>query len=256
SNLAETQRYLGHLLEQTQRVPEAETVYRQALALFEKLAAESPSDRHSWFNLVALHKKLGELLRASDQEQQAEQAYRQAMPIQEKLIVDFPDVPEYQTDLAGTLRDLATLAHRRHELPAASQWLRGAIEHQQAALKLRPDNTAFRQALCQSWGNLTSILVQLGEHGAAAEAADEFSRLFPESADNHYVATCFLARCARLAEQDSQLTPDKRRAAAQTYADQAMNQLRKAIQRGFKDAEQLSQNADLDSLRSRADFKR
>ncbi len=256
SHLAELQTQLGELLQRTQRLPEAEQAYRQALAFFEKLAADTPGERNHRLNLIALHKKLGDLLAASGRGQPAEQAYRQAVLFQEKLITDYPDVPNYHLDLADTLRDLATLVYRRKELPAASQWLRQAIAHQQTARQLRPDNKELRQALCQNWGYLTSILVRLGDHGATAEASEEFFQVFPESAQNCYVAACFLAACVPLAENDGTLPSEKRQAAAQSYADRAMNRLREAIRQGFKDAEQLSQNAELDSLRSRDDFKK
>src|SRR5262249_18301216 len=70
-----------------------------------------------------------------------------------------------------------------------------------------------------------------------------------------YTLAFVQAQCAALVRQGrSQLTPEER-IEHQSLADRAMATLRRAIEAGFSDLRQLEQDADLDPLRSRADFR-
>ena len=52
-----------------------------------------------------------------------------------------------------------------------------------------------------------------------------------------------------------QLTQEQRDKAVQIYGDEAMKMLRDAVAKGYKDAEQMKKDTDLDALREREDFK-
>ncbi len=54
----------------------------------------------------------------------------------------------------------------------------------------------------------------------------------------------------------AQLSEPQRKHLAQTYADRALATLRQAVQNGYKDLANLKKDKDLDSLRSREDFKK
>ncbi len=43
---------------------------------------------------------------------------------------------------------------------------------------------------------------------------------------------------------------------ARTYGDQAMQSLRQALAKGYKDAAQIKKDKDLDPLRQREDFRK
>ena len=65
-----------------------------------------------------------------------------------------------------------------------------------------------------------------------------------------------LARCVPVVEKDDKLDEAKRRAEMQFYADQAMAMLRDAVAKGYKNADDMKTDKDLDPLREREDFKK
>jgi len=58
-----------------------------------------------------------------------------------------------------------------------------------------------------------------------------------------------------LAEKDGALSDDERQALAKSYADQAMEYLREAVRRGYKNAATLKTHAALAPLKGRPDFQ-
>jgi hypothetical protein len=70
-----------------------------------------------------------------------------------------------------------------------------------------------------------------------------------------YDYSCDLAVLSRLASRGhAELTPDEHARRA-CLADRAVAELRRAIDRGFRDAGHIARDPDYDSIRSRADFK-
>jgi hypothetical protein len=65
-----------------------------------------------------------------------------------------------------------------------------------------------------------------------------------------------VARAILLAEKDQKLSTAKRKELAEHYADQAINLLRQAIARGYKDVAHMKGDEDLGPLHSRADFQK
>jgi tetratricopeptide (TPR) repeat protein len=253
--LALCQNNLGPLLRVTRRAEQAEEVLRQALATLERLAADFPTVPLYQAELAVCHNNLGLLLQTT-KPHDAEKAYRQARTLFEKLANGFPDVPDHQSHLAGTLHNLARLVRGRGEWADARQLLGKAVAHQQAALESNPKHPTYRRLLGTHYQDLAETLVQLGEHAEAARAAADALPFFPDSARDLYNSACYLARCVPLAEEDAKLAEEKRKELAQTYADRAVDLLRQALQKGFRDAAQLKKDTDLDPLRSREDFKK
>jgi hypothetical protein len=65
-----------------------------------------------------------------------------------------------------------------------------------------------------------------------------------------------LSLCVPLAETDAKLPEASRKELAKSYSDQAMEMLRQAVGKGYKDAPNMKKDSDLDPLRSRDDFKK
>jgi hypothetical protein len=100
-------------------------------------------------------------------------------------------------------------------------------------------------------------LARIGDHKRAATAAE---MLAAAPAVNLYNVACIYALAMPAARQDNKLPADERERVAEQYAAQALASLAKANTAGhFKDPanlEQLRKDTDLDSLRSRDDFKK
>jgi hypothetical protein len=171
------------------------------------------------------------------------------------LAADEPTVSDYQNDLAGTMDNLADLLRGRRELGPARQLLEQAANHHEAALKANPRHPDYRKSFRDHRSILVRTLLDLGAHGAAADAAGELGRAAVEPGNDAYSAACFLCRCVPLAEHDAKLSEARRQDRARTYADGAVGMLRQAVANGYKDVARLKKDTDLDPLRARPDFQ-
>jgi serine/threonine protein kinase/tetratricopeptide (TPR) repeat protein len=253
-DLAQSHNNLGALLEDTGRRQDAERAYRDALNLRQQLAADSPDVPDYRRDLAGSHNNLGALLQKDTRRLgDAECPFRDALKLQRQLVAEHP-TPDYQNDLAGFMDSLAGLLRKRKELGPARQLLEEAVSHHQAALKANPRHPAYRSYFRYNRWTLAQTLLDLGEHGAAADAAAGLVEVAVDPANDAYNATCFLCRCVPLAEHDAQLSDARRKDRAREYSDRALGTLRQALQNGFKDVAQLKTDTDLDPLRGRADF--
>ena len=88
---------------------EAEGLYRQAIVIGEKLAADFSAAPAYRRELAGSHNSLGALLSDLGKYEQAELAHRGALEIRAKLADDFPAEPEYRRDLAQSHSNLGSL---------------------------------------------------------------------------------------------------------------------------------------------------
>jgi tetratricopeptide (TPR) repeat protein len=254
--LAASHNSLGLLLQNTGRLQEAEGEYRRALDLFQQLADDFPAVPAYRQELAVSHNSLGVLLADTGRGQEAEGEYRQALGLQQQLAHDFPAVPDYHNGLAGTLVNLALLAQRRQDWAGARRLLEEAVPYHQAALKANPRHPLYRTFFRNNTRTLAETLLHLGDHAAAAAAADRLAQFAVNPPNDLYNPACFLSRCVPLAAKDDKLPEAKRQELAKDYADRAMTALRQAVARGYKDAAHLKKDPDLDPLRRRDDFQK
>jgi serine/threonine-protein kinase len=251
--LVAAQDNLGLIL-QARAPGEAEREYRKALKRLESLAARWTNMPDIPYQMAITNLNLAFLLEPSDPAE-AERTYHQALEIQDRLVARFPDVPEYECALGRTLHDLSFLLCSRTDFRGARRLLDQAIRHLRAALEANPRNAAYHEYLGDSLGLFAKTLVQLGEHGEAAEAAEQVPGVRPEALEQHLRAAALLTKCVGLASADRHLADAKRRDLEKKYAYRAVKILRSAVQQGLlKDVRGLDQE-DFDPLRERDDFK-
>jgi hypothetical protein len=254
--LAGSHHNLGTLLSTTDRVQEAEAAYREALTLKKQLAVDFPTRPAFRDRLARSHNNLGNLLRATGRPQEAEAAYREALTLRKQLAADFPKVPDYENALAGSLVNLAGLLRDRRDFAAARQLHVEAIPHHQAALKANPHHPGYRDSYRRNLLGLVGVLAGLQDQVAAVRTAEQLRDLDWDPAGNAYDAACALALCVPIVAQDQHLASDLRQVQVWTYADRAMDLLRQAVARGFKDVAHMHKDKDLDPLRQRDDFQK
>jgi serine/threonine-protein kinase len=253
--LANAHDSLASVLALRNRPEESVDAYRRAIALKEKLvtdAPQAPAYRHS---LAATCYDLGNQYRETRRPGEAEQAYLRARDLLDRLAAEAPKAAAPRALLGAVLNNLADVVQGRGESEEACKLLKAAIGHQRAALALEPRNQLSRQHLRNHYANLTRALLELGDHAAAARAAAELPQASPRGWRENPLAAEFLTRCAALAEKDSRLAEDQRRELAQDYAGRAVDLLRQAVAKGFKDMEYLKKSSKLRALRGREDFK-
>jgi serine/threonine-protein kinase len=253
--LARSHNNLGWLFKETDRPREAEAAYRDALAIKKALADDFRAVPEYRQDLARGQNNLGELFKHTGRPQEAEAAYREALAIRRALVSEFPPVPDHQARLAHTLVDLAELARGRKDHSAARQLLEEARPQVQAALDANPRQPFFREVYRNHRRELAATLLDQGEHVLAAQAATDLAGSGWQSAADSYQAACFLSRCIPLAEQDSRVSKTQRQQQARCYGDQALEMLRKALSQGYRDADHLKKDKDLEPLRAREDLK-
>src|SRR5262249_20735003 len=137
----------------------------------------------------------------------------------------------------------------------ARKYLRQAIQQQQKALTIE-SQPAYRQALYLHYQGLIEVAISAEDHAEAAQTVAELVKAVPAEVTDYPRCVGFLARCVALAGKDEALPEARRKELARRYGDQALDLLKKAIARGYKDAAYLRQSPDLEPLRSREDFKK
>jgi serine/threonine-protein kinase len=217
SELAKTHNNLGILLQSKGQFNEAEQAYRQALDIFQKLTADSPTDADDRGKLVPSDGKLvptdSVKLITSDS-----LAYIVALPT---------PYSDHRIDLARCHCNLGNLLKARGQFKEAEQ--------------------AYRQAL-----DICRKLVGTGDHRNAVLEVDSLvsgknvqCATFCDAARVFALASASIKNNAKLADQ---------------YAARAVELLRKARDAGyFKDPARVAnmkKDSDLDSLRSRDDYKK
>jgi tetratricopeptide (TPR) repeat protein len=255
-DLARSHFNLGNLMAQLDKRDEAEGAYRDALRIQRQLAtdfAAAPEYRH---DLAGFHHNLGHLLHQLGKRAEAEAAYRDGLKIQEQLAKEYPHLPDYQNDLARTLVNLAILVQSGKDHAQARQLLEQAVPHHRAALKANDRNPTYRGSFRINRRILAGALLDLRDHTAAADAADQLVQAAVDPAMDVYTAACIFSRCVPLAEHDSQLSETQRKERVQAYADRAVATLRQAVRNGFKDVARMKKDTDLDALRSHPEFRK
>jgi serine/threonine protein kinase/Tfp pilus assembly protein PilF len=222
---------------------------KQALAM----ARGVVRDDHPWLALV-LH-ELAFTLQHHNKDGEAERYYRECLRIAQVYGLDHPKTTILLGNFCPLLKSLGKKAEAEQLLDEALQlrqkryppnhYTIAEIRLIQSALLEGPDTLARRKQLlrealasyCQTPGparkNLSACLREMETCFGPAELVD---------------AAVDLARSAARREEK----PDERDA----YAKLAVTTLRRALTAGFKDAQRLARDKDLDGLRQRDDFQK
>jgi tetratricopeptide (TPR) repeat protein len=298
--LAGAYHLLGRLLRDQDQGQEAEAALNTAADLCRELRREVPLEPRYGRELGLVYLDLGILQEDASRLREAEANYRRGLEVQQALADGFREVPGHHNELGcmretlgsllarrGNQQDVELLAgllltgaarHPWHaiDLPVrtrlaedtlreARDSLRGAVAEQQLALEqLDAPSPRYQEALRNHYFLLAEVHLQLGGHAAAAEAAQRrLPPFLPARPADYSCAAEFLVRCATLAANDPRLPPDERRAAADGYADRAVDLLEQGLKR--PDArpreidtliERLRRQESYEPLRARPKFKR
>jgi tetratricopeptide (TPR) repeat protein len=290
-HLAASYSGLGNFYHNAGKWVEAENAHRQALALQQPLARAFPNNTFYQQSLAATHHNLGAVYEDSGRPRQAEASYRDALAIKEKLLRAYPTEFRFALDVAATYRNLGNLMGKKN-FKTALEWYNRAIRATEPVVRQAPQNAWARESLVSAhegraalwkqlgqpakaladWDRLVKLaqpaardswrlrralaLAQAGEYTRATAEADALAKgksLWPKDLAN-------LARIHGLAAaavgKDARLSAAEKAAQAQRHAGRAVELLRRAAQRGYKDLAQLPKDPDLALLRERADFKK
>jgi serine/threonine-protein kinase len=288
-DLASSYNNLGNLLKARGREEEAEGAYLKAVAIQEKLAKDIPSVPLYQQDLARGLNNLGVILGDRGRLKESEVAHRRALTIREKLVQDFPGTPAYAMDLGGTYTNMGWLMRESQKPEAACDWCGKAIAKLQTVLTNDPRQATARQFLRNAHWNRAEARSKLSLHEEAIKDWDraieldegpnrvrfrlrrslshartgkgDYSKAVADAvalstssvpSSTLYDAACVCALASVSVKADA--------SRADKYAGCAVKLLTRAMERGhFKNAAKVAhmkKDSDLDSLRSRGDFKK
>ncbi|MCI0461472.1 MAG: hypothetical protein L0Z62_31360, partial [Gemmataceae bacterium] len=102
--------------------------------------------------------------------------------------------------------------------------------HDREAMKLAPENRAFRAELCNRLANLVWTQLHLAEHAQAARASEEMTRILPDDWTVYNDSALHLSACVSVADK-ALLSPQKRAEVTRRYTEGVGKMWREALRR-------------------------
>jgi WD40 repeat protein/tetratricopeptide (TPR) repeat protein len=249
---------LGFYLFKAGQKAEAEQWYNSALAASDKVAHDHPAvaaDPLFRSNRGATYHYLGVLRRQAGDLAGAVKLFRKAAAIRTRLADDFPRSAEYASKTGLTLDWLGVELWHLGQLEESAQQFREAARRQRAALALRSTDHGIRDLCRHHQAHLATLLLRMGRHAGAADAARELSRLAPDDPAVLLRAARLLTGCVALAERDSGFPYVAGSILARAYGGEAIA-LARTASRGLADTTPLRSDSDFDPLRGHDEFRR
>jgi serine/threonine-protein kinase len=284
-DLAETYSNLGELLHNLGRRtgPDgAEAAHRSALAIRKKLADDYANVPEFREDLAASHNNLGLVLADLDRvtgQDGADSAHRAALAIYEDLAAGAPEVASYAVGLGGTYGHLGDLVNTTRPQEALA-WYGRALGTLEPIVARDPRLILARAYLASAYHGRAETLDRLGRQPEAArdwdkalsfidpkeKAALELAhaqsllqandaagalRMAERAVDAAKADVHALYAAARFWAQASVKLPGE---AQERSARRAVDLLRQAVSKGYRDLDRLEKESDLDPLRRRQEF--
>jgi eukaryotic-like serine/threonine-protein kinase len=279
-NLASSYESLGMRMKLSGQMKEAKPNFRLAVDVRTKLVERNPDVPKYQSRLADSHNKFGDVLSEMDQHKESKDEYQGALDIYQKLTKKFPIDVEYQFGLGYTYCNIGNYYLSTQEPKTSIIWYRKAIDIQQQLFTQQPSNINNQEFLGNSLQNRAKALMELKQYRDAISDFDRIIAMGPSGVKT--IAQYNRALCHFFLENIPQAMPDleavikldqwngtewfglalmyslasaKVPDKKQEYGDRTIEQLRKAIQKGYRDVQGFKTDPDLDPIRDRADFK-
>ncbi len=168
---------IGRLFMRTGDLPAAETAFRQALELAERLAREEPDDPDWQRGLAIALSRLGDVQQERGDLAGALAHHSRALDILDELGQEQPDDRERQYDVGLAHERLGAVLQARGELTEALKQYQARQIIASSLNTLDPDNTAWRRDLAISYGTIGDLFDAAGDSAGALAAYRKFAEL-------------------------------------------------------------------------------
>ncbi|HEY3394666.1 MAG TPA: tetratricopeptide repeat protein, partial [Lacipirellulaceae bacterium] len=275
---------VGNLYRADGRLADAETAFREALAIKEKLAETFPSVPQFSQELARSFSNLGIVLLLLERPVDAQAEYEKSIRIYERLASDFRDVPMYAVEVAGTYSNLGRLLGDQGKVDESLPILTKSIEMLESAFRQDERLAKVRESLLVArwtramtlaglgrfpealadWDRAIELddghyhnklrlkrasnLLNMKDHVRAAADSQTVAEYPQATGEDLYTAACAYAVSAQLATDDPSL--------AESYAARAVTLLREALAKGYETPARMKTDQELHALRSREDFRK
>jgi serine/threonine-protein kinase len=283
ANLASSQVTLGDLHLVKMDWAAARLPLEQSIVLSRQLVQEHPGTTEYRRTLAKGLNDLGIVLRMQGQRDEARRAYVEAIDLKEDLVRTFPVMPGFRVSLAATYVNLANVTRDAGQALESLDWYAKAIAILEPVVKgsklvdarryLRNSHSSRARTLrvlarhaeaVRDWARAIELndephraaefrweralsLAHAGEHAQAVAAAVELVQVKGAAADTLYNCARVCSVAAAVAKDDPGLQ--------EQYGTRAVELLRRAVDAGYKDVENMQKDKDLDAIRGREDVK-
>jgi serine/threonine-protein kinase len=235
---------------------EALESYHTAQEILKQLLRDNPDVPQFQSELGKSYFNIGVRYGAIKLRREALDAYEQARDIQEKLVKGDPDHLGYRNELVATLVNLGVVLGQLDHLDRGLAALKRGLELQRATSERAPQLASNRRHFNALYGSLAELERAANHPAEAITATIERRNLWPGNAKEQYNAACELGRAAAVVGKGRAELSDEERKEKDKYCDLVMETLRMARASGFKDAERLRKDKELDVVRGHEDFQR
>jgi WD40 repeat protein/serine/threonine protein kinase/Flp pilus assembly protein TadD len=208
-------------LQKAGQTTEAERAYRQAIAVWEKLAADQPGEYRYQMDPAHRYWELADLLQRAGKTEEAEDSYHRAIRLFEKLAAERPADAFCRDEVGFSYFLLGKLLARAGRAREAEEACRPAVATYEKLVAEYPDSARYRARLADRLLELAESLLQQEKHAEAAKVAEKMAEMLSSDTNAHQSAGEVLARCAVMAEKDTKLSETDRNAVAKAYADRS-----------------------------------
>jgi serine/threonine protein kinase len=280
---------LAKFLVQQGRLQESSKILREGLKKARELTAAWRQDGTHRYDLGRLLSDLGYGLKQTGDLPGATETIREAMAMLEKSVADSPNVPERALALAVSYGNFGGVLGDGGQLEAALEWYGKALDLLQAMTGNKLPIAQYRQHLRNTHGSRAMALDKLkryveavndwdravelddervarihlgralslahaGKYSRAVIGAKELSEWPAAPADVLYGIACVYSICS--GNHDASQPTAKSSHVLEPYGLRAIELLRRAVEKGWKDAARIMNDPDLDPLRQREDFQK
>jgi serine/threonine-protein kinase len=247
---------MGLFLVQTGKPAEALPCQEQALKIRQNLPGNDLSVPQSQSDLAQSYSEVGYLLQVMGKSPEALEAHEQQLLILQKLVRANPNVTEFRYHQAVGHDAIAWVLRQTGKFPEALAAFDSAIAIYRNLVDAHPSVIRFQSRLAICLGHVGGIHLEEGRPALAAgpirQAVTLLERIAILEPANGYNLACGYANLAGIAAlPGSGMSALEGRAAA----ERAMQSLHRVVAAGYRNVAVMRKDHDLDSLRSRDDFK-
>jgi serine/threonine-protein kinase len=254
-DLSDTLVGLGDAYRAVRQWESARACYVQAGGIRGRLICLIPTEPHFqgalgviYLNLATVHAHL----RRRDREVRF---YEKARDTLLKVAGMRPDLVAYRRELCVALHNLGLTLSHLGERRAAAVALRQAVDAQQKLIHDFPKDAKARQILGRHYSALAGVLRADHRPADVAAVVRQWRQLDTTEPRELYLMARELALAAKVAAAGKAEPTPAESAESRRYGDEAMDALREAVRRGFRDAGRLEKSPDFAALRPREDFQ-
>jgi tetratricopeptide (TPR) repeat protein len=162
SGIGRTQLLLGDVLQTKGRLDEALAAFREALAIFQRLASTDPSNAGWQRDLAVAHAKVGDILQTQGRLDEALAAFREAFAIFQRLASLDPSNADWQRELGVTHDRVGDIVQAQGRLDEALATFREAFAISQRLASTEPSNANWQRDLAIAHSSLGQAYQSMG----------------------------------------------------------------------------------------------